>query len=92
VRVSKGSILFIKLRIMSNNFYCKIKCGDPDFSIDKWNESFNQLIEMGVEEPEFSKILDGEPCKIQCIDCACTVGERQTETKKLISKLKEGKQ
>ena len=59
------------------DFYCKVKCGDPDFSIDEWNKAFIECCNMGVSEKEMSYILDGEPCEEQCFDCLATVGDTQ---------------
>ena len=30
--------------MLRTNFYCKKKCGDPDFSIEDWNKQHQQCI------------------------------------------------
>ena len=69
---------------MENNFYCQKVCGDTEFSIDEWNKAFGMCVNMGLSEYEMSKIMEGEPCKSQCVDCACIVGRRRIKTQKLI--------
>jgi hypothetical protein len=54
-----------------HNFYCIKKCGDPEFSIKKWNE----LFKLGIEENK-------TPCKIQCEKCMNIVLDTQIKNKK----------
>ena len=56
-----------------------------DFSITEWEKAFNMGIELGLSESQLGKLLEGEPCKNQCIDCACIVGERKLKTQTLIN-------
>ena len=69
-----------------SNFYCKIACGDPDFSIEEWNKAFHFCHDAGLNKAETDKILSPEPCKVQCEDCVNTVLDRQAETRKLMIK------
>lgn len=69
------------------NFYCQQKCGEVDFSIDKWNEAFNYCVENNLSEEQMSEILEGTPCKQQCFDCMAVVGETRMKNK-LIRELK----
>jgi len=73
--------------VSSSTFYCQQKCGDTEFSIDEWNKAFKMCIDMGLSEKEMNKILEGEPCKTQCVACACIVGEQRMKTQKLIKKM-----
>ena len=77
--------------VSSSTFYCQQKCGDTEFSIDEWNKAFKMCIDMGLSEKEMNKILEGEPCKRQCIACACIVGEQKMKTQKLIEKMNAGR-
>lgn len=63
------------------DFYCKKYCGDPDFSIDKWNEEFKRCNEVGI------KMEEDKPCQKQCFDCMAIVGETRLKTKALVAKL-----
>ena len=73
----------------SSTFYCQKICGDQGFDIKEWNRAYNECLLMGLSESETSKILEGEPCTTQCVDCACIVGERRIKTQKLIDKMNE---
>ena len=64
-------------------FYCQIRCGDVNFSIKEWNKAFRYCIDNNLSEELTTKILEGEICKEQCIECACIVGERRLKTKQL---------
>ena len=66
-------------------FYCKQVCGDPDFSIDEWNEAFEYCENMGLEGEARDKILSPElsPCETQCEDCMNTVIDTQIKNKKI---------
>lgn len=77
--------------VSSSTFYCQQKCGDTEFSIDEWNKAFKMCIDMGLSEKEMNKILEGEPCKTQCVACACIVGEQRMKTQKLIEKMNAGR-
>jgi len=71
---------------MKNSFYCQKVCGDQEFSIDEWNKLFKFCNDAGIEGIERDRMLSPElfPCEIQCVDCACIVGEKRRETKKLM--------
>jgi hypothetical protein len=77
----------VKVMDMETNFYCQIKCLGIDFSITEWEKAFNIGIELGLSETQLSKLLEGEPCKNQCPDCACIVGERKIKTRMLITNM-----
>ena len=64
-----------------NNFYCKKICGDPDFSIDKWNKDFEYCNDAGIEGTERDKILNPElfPCEKQCESCLNIVLDRKSK-------------
>ena len=70
-----------------NNFYCQQKCGQVDFDIGEWNESYKEINAMPISEAEKRKLIDGEPCKEQCFDCIAIVGEQRSKTQKLINKM-----
>lgn len=75
------------------NFYCKRKCGDPDFSIDEWNDKFEECIKMGLSSEEMDKILFPEeynPCEKQCEDCINIVLDTRSKNKKSHEKRKNG--
>lgn len=67
------------------HFYCRKLCGDPDFSIDEWNEAFKYCNDNNIEGVERDMILNPElfPCGQQCFTCMADVGERRLKTKKL---------
>ena len=67
------------------NFYCKRVCGNPEFSIDEWNEAHQYCIDAGLSEHESNKIIHTElfPCETQCEDCINTVLDTQIKNKKL---------
>lgn len=67
-----------------SNFYCQIKCGEVDFSIDQWNESYKQIMAMPISDEGKDKLINPEPCKEQCFSCVVVVGERRLKTKQLI--------
>lgn len=68
---------------MRDNFYCQVKCGSEDFSIDEWNKAFDYCNKAGIEGIERDKILQGEPCEKQCFDCMAIVGETRKKNKHL---------
>lgn len=63
------------------NFYCQQKCGEVDFSIDEWNKAFQYCIDNNLSDEETNKILDGEPCDKQCLDCMAIVGETRNKNR-----------
>lgn len=63
-------------------FYCKITCGDPEFSIGEWNKAYDTCNNLGIEGKERDAVLDGVPCKKQCFSCMATIGERRLKTKR----------
>ena len=66
------------------NFYCKKVCGDPDFSIDEWNEAFDYCEKAGIDGVERDRILSPDlfPCTEQCESCINTVLDTQIANKK----------
>ena len=66
-----------------SNFYCQIKCGEVEFSIDEWNKSYNEINAMPISEKEKEKLLNPEPCEKQCFDCIVIVGETRTKNRKI---------
>ena len=70
-----------------NNFYCQNESGDVDFSIDEWNEIAEKLELTNLTEKGKTEILFPEKCKIQCIDCACIVGEQRLKTTQLTKQI-----
>lgn len=71
--------------MINNNFYCKKKCGDPNFSIDKWNELYRERESMGLSESESNRLLFpdefSEPCKTQCGTCMDIVLDTQIKNR-----------
>lgn len=64
------------------HFYCQNLCGDVNFSIDEWNEAFDEVKNMSNEIQNM--VLGKQPaCKEQCFACISIVGQRRLETKKL---------
>jgi len=75
----------------NNNFYCQRMCGDEEFSIDEWNETFHALEKTNMTEREKDEILNPEvlgTCDKQCFDCMSSVGSRRLKTQALIEKQK----
>lgn len=74
---------------MSTNFHCRKWHGDPDFSIEEWNETAENLDKIDISEEERNKILfpHTNPCENQCFDCMADVGERRKRTQELIKTL-----
>ena len=68
------------------NFYCQIKCGEVDFSIQEWNKAFNEIIAMPISQAEQEKLLNPEPCKEQCFDCIAIVGETRLKNLKIANR------
>lgn len=64
---------------MMENFYCQIKCGEVNFSIDEWNKSFKEIMAMPISEKEKDKLLTPEPCTKQCFDCVAIVGDTRAK-------------
>lgn len=64
------------------NFYCQNKSGSPEFSIDEWNNAYDEVKDMSEEIQ--SLVLEGKPCKEQCFDCMAIVGERKIQTNKIL--------
>lgn len=71
-------------KVTQPKFYCKKSCGDPDFSIDEWNQAFEYCEKAGIEGVERDKILSPElfPCTEQCESCINTVLDTQLANKK----------
>jgi hypothetical protein len=67
--------------------YCQKVCGDENFSIEEWNNTYNSINNSGLTEAEENYILfgSGEECKEQCFSCMAIVGERRLKTKQLKS-------
>ena len=67
-------------------FYCKMVCGDPEFSIDEWNKAFDYCNRLGIEGEERNRILNPEmfPCETQCEDCMNTVLDTQAKNRKIL--------
>lgn len=66
-------------------------CGDEEFSIDEWNETFHALELTDMSEREKDEILHPEilgTCDEQCFDCMAIVGRTRLRTKALVAKLK----
>lgn len=74
---------------MQNNkkphFYCQNLTGDINFSIEEWNNTYNNIKETGLSETEENYILfgTGEGCKEQCFNCMAIVDQRRKNTDKL---------
>lgn len=63
-------------------FYCLNLVGDPDFSIEEWNEVFKSV--QGLPEADKRAILDDPPpCEKQCFKCMAIVGKQRLKTKNL---------
>lgn len=43
---------------MKHNFYCQIKCGEVEFSIEEWNKSYKEINGMSISEEEKDKLLN----------------------------------
>lgn len=72
----------------NNNFYCQRMCGDENFSIYEWNETFLALEKTNMTERDKDEILFPEvlgTCDKQCFDCMASVGSRRIKTKKTIA-------
>ena len=75
---------------MSKNFYCAKKSGDPNFSIEEWNEAYKFCNDAGLSEAQSNKILFPEldkPCETMCDACANIVLETQAKNKKFREEL-----
>ena len=75
-----------------DNFYCVNVCCDPEFTIKEWNKKYKALELTNLSEAEKSEQLHPKKCETQCVYCACIVGARRIETKKLIAKMETNKQ
>ena len=74
-----------------NNFYCQRMCGDENFSIDEWNQTYSDLEKTNLSKKEKTEILLPEvlgTCDKQCFDCMASVGSRRLKTQALIDKQK----
>jgi hypothetical protein len=56
-------------------------CEDENFSIDEWNKSYLEIEAMPISQIEKDKLIDGEPCKVQCFDCMANVGETRLKNR-----------
>lgn len=63
------------------NFYCQIKCGSVDFSIDKWNKAYKEIQQMPISEDEKRELLNPDHCKEQCFECMAIVGKTRLKNK-----------
>ena len=68
-------------RYMLINFYCQIKCGHEDFSIEEWNKADKEIEAMPISEYEKQKLRWPDPCKEQCFDCIAIVGATRLKNK-----------
>lgn len=64
-----------------NNFYCQKTCGEDGFSIEEWNETYNELEKANLTDKQRQDILFPPHCNKQCFDCMANVGERRLKTK-----------
>lgn len=76
---------------MKNNFYCQIKCGAEDFSIDQWNKSYKEIEAMPISQKEKDKLLFPDPCEKQCFDCLAIVGKTRLKNKEIMENQKNKK-
>lgn len=76
-------------KVKQPDFYCIKSCGDPDFSIDEWNENFHKCEKLGITGIERDRMLSPElfPCKEQCEKCINIVLDKKNETQKKVNKL-----
>jgi len=61
------------------NFYCMIKCGEADFSIEEWNAAYNEIQAMPISEEAKHKLVHPDPCKTQCEACINVVLDRKSK-------------
>ena len=62
-----------------SNFYCKKVCGDPDFSIDQYNQDNKVLTDDQMTE----KYHERPMCESQCFDCMAIVGKTRIKNRNL---------
>ena len=62
-----------------SNFYCKKVCGNPDFSIDLYNED-NKIL---TDDQMTEKYHERSMCESQCFDCMAIVGETRIKNRNL---------
>jgi len=67
----------------SSNFYCQKLFGEEDFSIEKWNETYQMCLSLGITGIQKSKLLHPEsfPCKNQCEKCLNVVLDTKSKNK-----------
>ncbi len=64
-----------------SNFYCQIRCGEVDFSIDEWNRAYNEVQKMPISEAAKDKLIHPDPCKAQCDACINVVLDTKAKNK-----------
>lgn len=64
------------------NFYCQIKCGHEDFSIEEWNKADKEIEAMPINEYEKQKLRWPDPCTEQCFDCIAIIGATRFKNKR----------